>query len=57
MAMALCLLMTGLPFGTAFPEKPLAVVFHYWQSPASWQGPPAVQQAPIFQDPLPMAAG
>jgi hypothetical protein len=27
------------------------------QSPASWQGPPAAPQAPIFQDPLPTAAG
>ena len=27
------------------------------QSPAYWQGPPTAPQAPIFQDPLPTAAG
>jgi hypothetical protein len=41
-AVAVCLPMTGLPFGTDFPEN-------NWQFPDSPQGPPAA--------PLPTASG
>jgi hypothetical protein len=41
-AVAVCLPMTGLPFGTTFPKN-------HRQSPASWQGPPAAPQVPIFR--------
>jgi hypothetical protein len=51
-AVAMCLPITGLPFGTAFPKT-------HWQSPASPKGPPAAQppQSPILLDPLPTATG
>jgi hypothetical protein len=43
----------------AYDRAPLRDRFpkNHWQSPASWQGPPASPQAPIFQDPLPTATG